>query len=193
MHGLSLRIEEGHAQMPLADHGGGVAGLAKHLREREPARLDQARAVDAGEHSAHAVAERHAARQNAVPGRRADCRRAVRVCEAQALPGKVVEVLGLDLRLVVVSAYVAVSEVVREDQQDVGRAARSAVLRATPANRQRSQAQRQGRGPRPGARSQHAQPTLGGVSVTSSTSGSKYRTLPWRRAITPIEIVVWAR
>ena len=193
MHRLALPIEESHAQVPLADHGSGVPGLAEHLSERESAWFDQAGAFHPGEHPAHAGAERHAPGQNAVAGRRADRGRAVSVCEAQALLRKAVEVFGLDSGLVVVGAYVAVSEVVGQNQQDAGRAVCAAVLRAAPAAGQCSQAEREDPRSRFGAGSQHAQPTLGAVSVTSSMSGSKYSTLPWRSAITPMEIVVWAR
>ncbi len=49
---LAVLVVEGHANVPLAEHGSGVSLLLQHAAERKPVRFDQARFADTGKHDA---------------------------------------------------------------------------------------------------------------------------------------------
>ena len=105
--------------MPLAKHGGRVTLITEHAGYCESIFLDETRPSGTGEDTLHAVAKGHPAGEQAVPGRRADGGRAVGVGEAHALPGQAVDVWGGRLGFGVVTADIAVPEIVGEDENDV--------------------------------------------------------------------------
>ncbi len=72
MDGFSCGVEEGEADVPFADEGGGVALVAEHLGEGEAALFDHVGAAGSGEDGAVSGAEGHAAGEDAVAGGGAD-------------------------------------------------------------------------------------------------------------------------
>jgi len=117
---LSITIVKCQANMPLAKHGGRVPLSSEHGRYCEPVVLDEAWPSGTGEDTLHAVSKRHPAGEQAVARRGADGGGAVRVGEANALPGQAIDVRGGRLGFGVVTADIAVAEVVGEDEYDVG-------------------------------------------------------------------------
>jgi hypothetical protein len=107
------------AKMPLAEAHRRVALLPEDARHRGSCRVHDQRA---GIHHRppETAAERILARQQRVTRRRADRGRRMCVGEPPALGGEPVDVRRLHLRRAV-AAHVAVAEIVREDEHDVGR------------------------------------------------------------------------
>ena len=119
-HRLPILVEERHPDMPLADARRGIAIVAEHARQREPTGSDQRRSADSGkDRAAIRHAKRHLPRHQAIPCRRADRARTVRVGESHSLPREPVDMRSQNFRLVVVATHIPVSEIVGEDEHDV--------------------------------------------------------------------------
>ena len=68
---LALLVKERHADVPLANTGGGVAVISQHPGQSQSFLLDKARALYTGEYVDHAGAKRHPAGEQAVARGRA--------------------------------------------------------------------------------------------------------------------------
>jgi hypothetical protein len=79
--GLRPGLRPVEAEVPLAEHGGGVALAAQEAGQREPARLDQARTVALQHAALQPAAPGVAPGEQRVAGRRADARGRMRVGE----------------------------------------------------------------------------------------------------------------
>ena len=117
--GLAGLIEEGHADVPLAEHRGGVALVSQHPRQGEAFRFDHARAAYAGEDAAKPRAKCHPPGHYAVASRRANRRWAMCIGEPHAPCREFVDVRRRNPRRRVVATDVAVPEIVGENEQDV--------------------------------------------------------------------------
>ena len=114
-------VAERQAHMPFADRSGGVALRLQHRRQRQATRSDQGRSAGTLEHrAAIRHAKRHLASHQTVARGRADRGGTVRIGEAHPVAREPVEMRRGDLRLGVVAAHIPVTEVVSEDEQDVG-------------------------------------------------------------------------
>jgi len=118
---LSFLIEEGHADVPLADTGGGVSLVAEHLGEGEPVLLDQAGSLHSGEYALHPRAECHPPSEQAVPGGSAHGGWAVGIGKVHSLFRHFVQMGGRNFRLRIVATQVPIAQVIGEDEQDVWR------------------------------------------------------------------------
>ena len=111
----------GPAEVPLAERRGRVAVLP-----RRAGRVSRPGSIRAGSQGfKHAEFQAGppgiSARQQGVPGRRADRRRRMGVGEPPALPREPIDVGGRRLRAGVVAVRVAESEVIGEEDDDIGR------------------------------------------------------------------------
>ncbi len=105
------------AQVPLADHAGGIAGLLEQRRHRDAPRFDDQRR-DARQDARALLAPGVLAGHKGVARRRADRRRRVRVGEPQPLRGKPIDVRRLDLRRAI-AAEVAIADIVGQNEEDI--------------------------------------------------------------------------
>ena len=122
------------AEVPLADAGRRVAVLLQQRGHGWTVGVDEGLRPPREHGALEARAPRVASRENRITRRRADGRRGVGIGEAHALARQAVEVRRGDLRVTVVTAEVAVAEVIGEDVDDV-RARRLGGLRWHRGNR----------------------------------------------------------
>ncbi len=114
----SARADVGtQAEMPFPDHGRDVASHLQETGDRQRVGGQRLRAL-VGDRGVDVESARVAARKDSRTGRRAGGVN-VMPLEANAIPGEFVEVGRLDLGVVV--ADVAPAEVVRNDDDDIGR------------------------------------------------------------------------
>ena len=119
--GLGAGASPVEAEVPFAEHGGGVAVRLEKRGDGGAAGFDE-RWTEALEYALfEATAPSVAARQERVAARRAKRGRGVGVGEAEAFAGEAIHVRGLPRAGGVVSGDVADAEVVGEDVDDVGR------------------------------------------------------------------------
>ena len=106
--------------MPLANAGGMIPGALHHPRDRPAVRLDQ-RTIKRPKHPAlHLGPPGITASEEAIPGRRADRRRAVGIGETHSLRRQSIQIWRGDFRVRVVTPQVAVTQIVGQDNNDVG-------------------------------------------------------------------------
>ena len=121
-NGIELLL--GVAEMPLADHAGGIAGAVKELGQRDFRRRQSQLGVLAAEIGGgvrrHAAAKRIATRHQRSARRCAERRRRIELREPRAFRGHPVEIRRLELRMPK-ARQVAVTEVVGQQDDDVGR------------------------------------------------------------------------
>ncbi len=106
--------------MPFPDTCRGIPVVAKHLRQRQAAFLDQVGAAHSREDALHTGAELHPAGENTVAGRGTDRRWTVGIGEPHAVSCKLVEDGRGDPGFGVVAGHVSVAEIVGQDEQDIG-------------------------------------------------------------------------
>ena len=116
---LSLLVEEGHADVPLANAGGGISLVAEHLGEGEPVFLDQAGSLHPREYALHPRAECHPPSEQAVPGGSAHGGWAVGIGKVHSLLRHLVQMGGRDFRLWIVATQVSITQIIGENEQDV--------------------------------------------------------------------------
>jgi len=123
------------AQVPLADAGGGVAVPLEQRGHRQTVGFDQGLAVAAEHAFLEARPPAVAPGQEAVPRGGADRRGRVRVGEPNPLRGQSIHRRRRHFRLPTVAAGIAVPQVVGENEDDVGPAARLCEAPALPEQR----------------------------------------------------------
>ena len=119
MNGFAILVKGREAHVPFAKHGRGVVLLFQQTGQCEAAGVDQARPAHAGKHSAIIQPKRHAAGEHAVACGSANCRGTVRVGKPNALLRQLIQMWSGHLGLRVVTADIAIAEVVSKDEKNV--------------------------------------------------------------------------
>ena len=118
--GFAIGGGVGLTEVPFADAGGRVTVLLEQFSNREPIRRDE-RFVPRSEHIAlESCAPRVTTREKRISSGGAHRRRGMRILEPHALTSETVEVGGGDLRVLVVASKVAVTQIIGENEDDIG-------------------------------------------------------------------------
>ena len=115
----SIFIIGSYADVPLSEHRRLVALLAEHAGQGQAIRGNQTGSPHPGKDSLVIETKGHAPSEHAVPGGRANRGRAVGIRKKHPLLGQPVEVGRGDFRLGVIAGEVSVTQVVRENENDV--------------------------------------------------------------------------
>ncbi len=106
--------------MPFANHRRVIAMTFELLRQREAILRDQRRLEPKQNTPSELRAPRVATREQGVACGRANGCRTVRIGELHALRGEGIEMRRLHLRLRIEARHIAITEIVREDEDDIG-------------------------------------------------------------------------
>ena len=119
VNGFALLVKGRKADVPFAEHGRGVALLFQETGQCKAAGINQARPTHAGKHSAIIQPERHTAGEHAVACGCTNCRWTVSVGKPNTLLRQLIQMWRGHLGLRVVTADIAIAEVVSKDEKNV--------------------------------------------------------------------------
>ena len=116
---VSFLIEEGHANVPLANTSGGISLFAEHLGEGEAALFDQAGSLHTRKDAFHARTKSHPSGEQAIPGGCAYSGWAVGIGKTHPLPDQAVQVGRRNFGFRIVATQVPVTQIICQNEQDV--------------------------------------------------------------------------
>ena len=109
------------AQVPLAEHGRGVALLPEISWHREPARFDQRTVITLRHPLFQSAAPGVATRQQSIATGRANPRGRMRVGETQPLTRELIEVRRRPSTIGIIAGDIAHPEIIRQDVENIRR------------------------------------------------------------------------